>query len=82
MSSIHIRHVLPAKIRTFLYNGVVYLSTFKANQNKYACNIFFNSENISSKNGFMFKFRKIFKGPSFYYQKLLRYKTQLLFRTS
>ena len=34
MSSIHIRHVLSARIGTLFYNGAVYLSTFKANQNK------------------------------------------------
>ena len=65
MSSIHIRHVLPAKIRTFLYNGVVYLSTFKANQNKYVCNIFFNSENISTKTDSCSSFVKFSKGRHF-----------------
>ena len=34
MSSIHIRHVLPARISNFFYNGVVQLSTFKANHYK------------------------------------------------
>ena len=48
MSSIHIRHVLPAKIRTFLYNGVVYLSTFKANQNKYMFVTFFLIQKIKA----------------------------------
>ena len=34
MSSTHIRYVLLTRVRTFFYNGVVYLSTFKTYQNK------------------------------------------------
>ena len=82
MSSTHIRHVLQTRIRTFFYNGVVYLSTFKTYQNKYVHIHNTYSEKISNKNGFLFKFRKILKGPSFYCQKILHHKTQLCCRTS
>ena len=34
MAWTHIRHVLQTRIRTFIYNGVVYLSAFKMYQNK------------------------------------------------
>ena len=77
--STHIRHVLQTRIRTFFYDGVAYLGTFKTYQNKEVCNIFVNSEKISSKNGFLFKFRKMFKEPSF---RCLHHKTQLRCRTS
>ena len=40
MTSIHIRHLLQTRIRTFLYNGVVYRGVFKTYQNKLVCNIF------------------------------------------
>ena len=41
-----------------------------------------NSEKISKENGFLLKFRNIFKGPSFYCQKILHHKTQLRCRNS
>ena len=34
MASTHIRHVLQTRIRTFFYNGLVYLSAYKSYQNK------------------------------------------------
>ena len=61
IASTHIRHVLQTRIKTFFYNDVVYLSKFKTYQNKKVFNIFLNLEKISKENGFLFKFRKIFK---------------------
>ena len=55
---------------TIVQHNLVYLNHIR--KNKFIS--FFNSEKISKENGCLFKFHKMFKGPSFYYQKILHHK--------